>query len=388
MSDDHTPENTPEATNAPRHDPPAGTPEAGSVLPSGAVVGGTGTIGPEPQQRGPSRRSLLIGGGLAAAAVVAGGVGLFAARDRGPTTTSSAGKLRIAYGGDVCEAALFAAYEKGFFRDAGLDVEIVKTATGEDTHPAVGSGKYVAAPGIFFSWLKPIEQGVNVKLVAGLHEGCLRLVVPRNGPITSVQQLRGKRIGVSGLQSSALNFFSLDLLDAGIVPSPEARQVEWVVIENDLLPKALLEGKVDAIAASDPVALLATLEGRAVELTNNRQGVNAQQYCCATALNGDFVRDYPEEGRKLVTAWAEGSRWVGSNIEEAAQIEVDKKYVAGTVEQIVPILKTYGYNPSAKSLRAALVPGIQKFAGTGFLDRRTSPEELADKVYADLGLGW
>jgi NitT/TauT family transport system substrate-binding protein len=288
----------------------------------------------------------------------------------------------------VCEAPLYAAHENGFFAKQGLNVTIVRAASGEDTHPAVGSGKYAATSGIFFSWLKPIEQGVDVKLVAGLHEGCLRLIVRDDGSITDLKQLRGKKIGVSGLSSSALNFFSLDLLDVGIVPSPEAKQVEWVVIDNDLLPTALAEGRVDAIAAVDPIALLATLKFPAREIANNRQGLNAQQYCCATAINGSLVREDPDTVRKLVTAWAEGSRWVGSNIEETARIEVEKKYVAGEVDQIIPILKTYSYNPSANNLRAALIPGIEKFAGTGFLDERTKAPELADKVYADLGLNW
>ena len=55
---------------------------------------------------------------------------------------------------------------------------------------------------------------------------------------------------------------------------------------------------------------------------------------------------------------------------------------------VAAILKTYGFQPSASKLRAALVPGIEKFAGTGFLDARTNAGELADKVYADLGLDW
>ncbi|GAC66734.1 ABC transporter substrate-binding protein [Gordonia soli] len=386
MSDDQ--QNRPDETegqSTPANQPDGG-PDDALILGSGARITDRPAADPD-APTGISRRKLLTGAGIGAVAAAAIGVGVWAGV-RGSGSTANTPTLRLAYGGDTCEAPLFAAHEKGFFAKQGLDVEIVKTATGEDTHPAVGSGKYAAAPGIFFSWLKPIEQGVDVKLVAGLHEGCLRLVVRDDGDITSVNELRGKKIGVSGLSSSALNFFSLDLLDAGIVPSPEAKQVEWVVIDNDLLPTALKEKRIDAIAASDPIALLATLGGDAQELTNNRLGANAQQYCCATALNGKLVRDDPETARKLVTAWAEGSRWVGANIEETAHIEVEKNYVAGKVEQIVPILQSYSYNPSAKNLRAALIPGIEKFAGTGFLDPRTKAPDLADKVYADLGLSW
>lgn len=370
-----------------------GTPDPGQSaagperLPSGALKLDDSVEGENGKKNGVSRRKVLLGTGIGAAVVAAGGFGGWTFV-RGRQSSLADGQLTIISGGEICSSPVFAAYENGYFEERGLNVQVRLASQDEDTHAAVGSGTYAAAPGIFFSWLKPIEQGVDAKLVAGLHEGCLRLVVLEDGPITRLEDLRGGRIGVSGLQSSALNFFSLDLLDAGIVPSPEAGEVEWVVYENDLLPEALSSGEVDAIAAADPIALLPTLDGPAVELTNNRQGQNAQEFCCATALNGGLVREHPDVARDLVTAWAEGSRWVGANIEEAAELVVEKNYVAGDPAEIIPILQTYSFQPSANRLRDALIPGIEKFAGTGFLDERTVAEELADRVYADLGLNW
>ncbi|WP_284967113.1 hypothetical protein [Cutibacterium namnetense] len=89
------------------------------------------------------------------------------------------------------------------------------------------SCQYDAASGIFYSWLKPIEQGQNVKFVAGLHGGCLRLVVLKHSRFTKVANLKGATIGVPSMHSSATMFFSMDLLDAGINPLPEAKQVTW-----------------------------------------------------------------------------------------------------------------------------------------------------------------
>lgn len=367
-------------------------------LPSGAVLNEEGQSQSEKgkPKSGVTRGKVLAGAGVGVLAVAAAGWLGWASGHRSAQSTqldtSGTPTLPLVYGADVCEAPMFVAYEKGFFEDQGLHVVLKKTGTSEDTQAAVGSGKYVGSPGIFFAWLKPIEQGQDVKLAVGLHQGCLRLVVNKNSGITKVAQLRGKKIGVSGLQSSALNFFSLDLLDAGIVPNPEAKQVEWVVIDNNLLPQALKDGRIDAIAASDPIALLPTLKtdgAWARELTNNRMGPNAQEFCCATALNGKLVREHPDLARKLVTAWAQGSLWAGANPQETAEIEISKKYVAGTsVDTVSRILQTYRFAPSASRLKAALVPGIKKFANTGFLDKNTNPQALADKVFVDLGLNW
>ena len=142
----------------------------------------------------------------------------------------------------MCDAPAIVAKEKGFFADAGLDVSLHRTVGDEDIKAAVGSGQYDAASGIFYSWLKPIEQGQNVKFVAGLHGGCLRLVVLKHSRFTKVANLKGATIGVPSMHSSATMFFSMDLLDAGINPLPEAKQVTWKVMDNSVLGDALHRG--------------------------------------------------------------------------------------------------------------------------------------------------
>lgn len=343
-----------------------------------------------------SRRSALLGAlGLGAVALAGGGfaVGRLISPTPGPVVNTAAPlltrePLKITHGGGICDGPLYAAAHKGFFEQHGVQVELIKSAAGEDTKDGLSSGKYAAGPGIFFSWLKPIEQGLNVKLTSGVHEGCLWLVVPTDSPLQAPADLLGKRIGVSAIGSSAMSFFSLDLLDAGIVSDPAAGQVQWLVFDNDILPDALTRGEVDAIAASDPIGLLPTLDGRARELSNNQTGPNAQHYCCAVAVNADIIRDQPEVARALTLGWADGSRWVGSHIEETAKLEVDNKYVAGTLDQVQAVLSTYGFNPSAVGLRKEIEPGIQKFEGTGYLDPGTDPKALADLVFADLGFNW
>src|SRR5690349_12749478 len=74
-------------------------------------------------------RSLLAGCCLAAlgsgcqrgADAPGSGPDASAASSGGPT------KVKVAYLGLTCEAAMFVAYEKGFFKEEGLDVEFVKT---------------------------------------------------------------------------------------------------------------------------------------------------------------------------------------------------------------------------------------------------------------------
>ncbi len=362
-----------------------------TVLPSGAVLADESI---EQQPRAVSRRTLITGvaaaalGGLVVGGAAGGLIGRSSARQGGSAGSASQNRpLSIIYGGDVCDAPSIVAKEKGFFAEAGLDVTLHRTVGDEDIKAAVGSGQYDASSGIFYSWLKPVEEGQNVKFVAGLHAGCLRLVVPKTFT-GEVAALKGATIGIPSLSSSATMFFSMDLLDAGINPLPEAKQVKWKVLDPSTLADALRRGQVDAIATSDPIAYRPVLDGYGVELASNMSGMNRQAYCCCTALNGDLVKNEEPLARKLIEAWARGSRYVAGHEEEVARIEVDKKYVAGDVATITKLLQGYVWKPSVTQLKASLLPGIEKFKKTGYLGSSADPQQLADQAFRTLGIGW
>lgn len=362
-----------------------------TILPSGAILQSEDS---QPGSGSVSRRSVLtgVGGGLVAGLLVGAGVGAPIAYHKGRSSASSAEvanrPLTVIHGGDVCDAPSIVAKEKGFFDDAGLDVTLKRTVGDEDIKAAVGSGQYDASSGIFYSWLKPVEQGQNVKFVAGLHGGCLRLIVLKDSKFTDVSKLKGATIGIPNLHASATMFFSMDLLDAGINPLPEAKEVNWKVMEPSVLADALKRGEVDAIATSDPIAYLPLLKGYGVELASNMKGTNAQEFCCCTALNGDFVKSETPLARKLVEAWCRGARYVKGHEAEVAKIEVETKNVAGDVAMIERVLKTYTWKPSVTKLRNALLPGVKKFKKTGYLREDTDPQQLVDASFTTLGLDW
>ncbi|WP_329172585.1 ABC transporter substrate-binding protein [Streptomyces sp. NBC_01477] len=378
------------------------TPQPGGATPDPSQPGLVDANVDLDAAEGVSRRRALTLGAVGVGVAAAAGLGSWAfirsdkkdsSKADGLTVTKSWAdrKLTVTAPSGVCDAPLVVAYENGFFRDAGLNVVLKKTGTDEDATAAVGSGKYIATNGIFFNFLGPIYNGTPVKLSGGLHHGCLDLYARNDGSVPTVASLRGKKIGVSSLQGSATNFFSLDLLDAGINSSPAAKQVTWVVIEQDLLPKALQDRKVDAIATAG--GFLPIIEGVkagwARELSDNRSiSRNSAYPCCAVALNGTFVSQDPVTAARLVNAWARGSRWAGANLQATAEIESAKHHVPDTAANILPVLQTLTFDPSPKNLQEQLEPGIAKFIHTGFLPATTDAKALADKVFVNLGLNF
>jgi NitT/TauT family transport system substrate-binding protein len=113
-------------------------------------------------------------------------------------------KIRVGYIGITCEAPIFCAIENGFFKEEGLEVELVKCEWSK-YKDVLALGGFDITHHLIMYLLKPIEQGLDVKFTAGIHRGCLRIQSTTDGKIKTAQDLRGKRIGVPGMGTPAVH---------------------------------------------------------------------------------------------------------------------------------------------------------------------------------------
>ena len=132
---------------------------------------------------------------MAAAAIVLGAAGC------GGGQKADDGKpahVKLGYSPAVCNAALFAAYENGYFKEEGLDIELVQVDAAHISD-AVGAGQVDAFQGMASKLVQPLENGLPVQAVSGMHTGCQKVLVPADSPIKTVADLKGKQVGVPGL---------------------------------------------------------------------------------------------------------------------------------------------------------------------------------------------
>ena len=129
------------------------------------------------------------------------------------TSENSSGgpaKVRVGYIGLTCEAPIFTAVEKGFFKEEGLDVSLVK-CDWKNYKDVLALGGYDVTHHLVMYFLKPIEQGLDVKFTGGIHRGCLRVQAGVNSNVRTVKDLRGKRIGVPGMGTPPFIFASREI---------------------------------------------------------------------------------------------------------------------------------------------------------------------------------
>jgi len=82
-------------------------------------------------------------------------------------------KVVLGSGGIPCYAPLYTAYHKGFFAAEGLDVELYAESATFDPNRALSSGTLDGDQAPAFAVFPSIEQGADIRLVGGLHGGCV-----------------------------------------------------------------------------------------------------------------------------------------------------------------------------------------------------------------------
>jgi putative hydroxymethylpyrimidine transport system substrate-binding protein len=139
-------------------------------------------------------------------------------------------------------APLIVAQEKGFFKAAGLEVELIAPADPSLPPKLVAAGKADLAVSYQPQLHVQVGQGLPLIRIGTLVSTPLNsLVVLRDGPIKKIADLKGKKVGfsVGGFEDALLQTM---LVKHGLT----LKDVELINVNFSLSP-ALIAGKVDAV---------------------------------------------------------------------------------------------------------------------------------------------
>lgn len=332
-----------------------------------------------------SRRSLLKTGAAALSAGAFAGAIPSALAAPAPASAPAALKpIRLAWNtGAVCGAPIVVAQKNGFFAKHGLDVEYVNFAgSTEQLLEAIATGKADAGHGMALRWLKPLEQGFDVKIATGVHGGCMRLLTPKAGGVTGLAQLRGKVVGISDLASPAKHFFSILLAQAGIDPNTE---VEWRVYPGDLLGVAVEKGEAHAIAHWDPVAYQFLKSGNLVEIASNLSGEYANRVCCVVGVRNTLLRDDKPAVQALVRALLEAQDHSARNPADAARAYQEYAPKA-SLEDLTAQLSshTHHHHPQGGDIRREVAQYAEALKAVKVFKPTTDTAKFAERVTTDV----
>lgn len=106
----------------------------------------------------------------------------------------AAQKIKIGWVFAMANAPVVIAKEKGYFKELGLDVEILSFTSGPIVHQALAAGEldmaYIGAPPVYH-WF---SRGLDSRILAKVNYGQAAILVGKNSGIDSIEQLKGKKM--------------------------------------------------------------------------------------------------------------------------------------------------------------------------------------------------
>ncbi|WP_173353856.1 ABC transporter substrate-binding protein [Fibrobacter succinogenes] len=300
--------------------------------------------------------------------------------------------VRIAhYTGVLCSAPVHVAWLKGYldeeFKKIGQKYEMVPVnAEKNSINELIVANKVDAGNDLLATELQPIQNGLPITFVIGVHTGCTKFYVTKNSAIQNLNALKGRKtkVGVIGLSDSSVMSFRRKLRDLGIVADGPEADVEFIVYGASDLPIALEKGAVDVIALHDPTAATAEEQyGFKKLLDTSTDPKFAPEYCCVAFVSLKLWKENPEGAAAYTRAVARGSAFVAANPQEAARLQLSKDVVAGNQEFNAKLLESYGHIPSRKAARRTFKIVATELQQTGVLKAKLNIEKFINKHFAD-----
>jgi ABC-type nitrate/sulfonate/bicarbonate transport system substrate-binding protein len=207
------------------------------------------------------------------------------------------------------------AYARGFFRDEGIDAEIIRIATNVGlvavTTKEIG---YTTAVG---AALRAGVKGLPIKVVTYFNGRPLHVLVAKR-ELKSVGELRGKVIGFAGYGDSTEFMLRAMLSQAGMGLEKDVQAFQ--VSGSGQRLQALLSGKLDAAIVPPPFNFEA--EGKGFIRLMAAADV-FETSVSGLALHNDTLRDKPAQIKKMLRALLKAQNFIRGNKTDSVRVIAD-----------------------------------------------------------------
>lgn len=155
---------------------------------------------------------------------------------------------------------LYVAQERGYFADAGVDLQVTEVSTLQDAFPLLASGQLDAAiGGVSSGMFSAIDQGFDLKMVASIASApgttpsptalLVRKELVDSGEVSTMADLAGRKIAAAGGASGGGGWNLMVLLRQADMSISE---IEVVALGNPDMLNSLKSGAVDAAIVTAP----------------------------------------------------------------------------------------------------------------------------------------
>jgi NitT/TauT family transport system substrate-binding protein len=290
-----------------------------------------------------------------------------AAKDLGEVT------LRLDWVVDGAATCYYAALDKGYYKEEGLDVTIKEGKGSGLSLTLIGNNSDDFAVADFGAMAKSIGEGVEATMIMGLFQKSPHVIVSmKKSGINGPQDLAGKRVGATAGESP------LALLPAYLATNGvDEGSVKIVNLDPSAKLPALYAGRIDAMVG------FATVEPAIAEV--QKPGEIATQYYADHGVvglssgiitNPATVEERPDVARGFVKALQKAYQFCQESPEEAVDMLVERFPKKVKKEEAMASLKIVNGLPHTERTEGKPI---------GFIDAADAEDTLETlKKYGDL----
>jgi NitT/TauT family transport system substrate-binding protein len=232
----------------------------------------------------------------------------------------------------------------GYFRDEGLDVQILSDTSGSHAEDGLLTGAVQGVVGFYDHTIDLQAKGKFVQDVVQFSRSPGEAVVVdarKADAIRSPQDFKGRRLGVTGLGSST------HLLMEYLAASHGVRGGEVTILgagSGDAFASALRMGRIDAGMTTEPTVSRLLRSGEAKLLADLRTPERAAgdlggSYPAACLyMSAPWIRTHRDEVQRLVNALVRALRYIAAHGADDIAAQLPADYLAGDRELYVATL--------------------------------------------------
>jgi NitT/TauT family transport system substrate-binding protein len=252
--------------------------------------------------------------------------------------------VRTAYlQSDIHHLAFWVALEKGFYKEAGVDVEVAGVfKAGPEIMTAFSAGELdMAYVGEAPATTAVANRSADVAVVAQVNtEGSALVVARKDLGMKGLSGLKGKTVAVPG-HSTVQDFLLRRALDEnGVSVSRDA--VHIIVLKPPEMIGALRTGQIDAFIAWEPYPSKAATMEVGGNLAASKE-LWPGHPCCALVADRKFMKARPDTVKAMVAAHVRATHYIQAHPDEAAAIGV--QYTGMDLDTVRSAMNNVHYTP-------------------------------------------
>ncbi|MDN5844534.1 MAG: ABC transporter substrate-binding protein [Alcaligenaceae bacterium] len=228
---------------------------------------------------------------------------------------AAAEPFKVGYIRVMDDAQAIAAYEGGFYKKHGLDVQLVEFKSGTDLIKAIVGGQLDTGVLGFTNGASWSSRGADLKVVSGAQRGFHALVVREDAGINTVSDLKGHTLASQKEGSTADTVLKgVVLKNAGL----KATDLSIMGVSPQVAVQSLVGKRVDAAFLFEPQASIAQLIAPVKQIYEI--GAVWPFPCMVTITAGDTLREKKDLVWKSLDAQREAIDLLQNKPEEGAKL--------------------------------------------------------------------